>query len=224
MTPLRQHMSAALQRSGTSARTQPSSVREVRLLAQFSGTSPHLSSASELQQDILHRKNVDHLAPTSMRLCSRGLRFFSLPVLERAGQLLASCELQPHTGSPLSSVCKKSVACSAWPPPCTPVCTFPPSRAWDSDCTKDSCAQFLPSTANDAWATCIGARGPRTAPSPALQSLEPAGDTPGQHPAIPPGFFPPLAVSKSPCHPPPTPCIAAASKAPSAKPNHALVS
>jgi integrase/recombinase XerD len=89
MTPLRQHMSAALQRSGTSARTQPSSVREVRLLAQFSGTSPHLSSASELQQDILHRKNVDHLAPTSMRLCSRGLRFFSLPVLERAGQLLA---------------------------------------------------------------------------------------------------------------------------------------
>jgi hypothetical protein len=172
MTPLRQHMSAALQRSGTSARTQPSSVREVRLLAQFSGTSPHLSSASELQQDILHRKNVDHLA--------------------------------------LSSVCKKSVACSAWPPPCTPVCTFPPSRAWDSDCTKNSCAQFLPSTANDAWATCIGARGPRTAPSPALQSLEPAGDTPGQHPAIPPGFFPPLAVSKSPCHPPPTPCIAAA--------------
>jgi len=35
MTPLRQHMIAALQRSGTSERTQHSSVREVRLLAQF---------------------------------------------------------------------------------------------------------------------------------------------------------------------------------------------
>ena len=35
MTPLRQHMIAALQRSGTSERTQHSSGREARLLAQF---------------------------------------------------------------------------------------------------------------------------------------------------------------------------------------------
>jgi integrase/recombinase XerD len=88
MTPLRQQMIAALQLSGKSERTQPSSVREVRLLAQFYGTSPHLISESELQQYILHRKNVDHLASTSMRICSSGIRFFSLHVLERDWRLL----------------------------------------------------------------------------------------------------------------------------------------
>ena len=88
MTPLRQHMSAALQRSGKSERTQHASVREVRLLAQCYGTSPPLISESELQQDLLHRTNVDHLAPTSMRICYSGLRFCSLHVLERAWKLL----------------------------------------------------------------------------------------------------------------------------------------
>ncbi len=88
MTPRRQYMIAALQRSGTRERTQQSSVREVRLLAQFSGTSPHLISASELQQYMLHRKNVDQRAPTSMRICSSGIRFFSLHVLERDWQIL----------------------------------------------------------------------------------------------------------------------------------------
>jgi site-specific recombinase XerD len=88
MTPLRQHMIAALHLSGKSARTQQSSVREVRLLAQFYGTSPHLISASALQPYILHRTNVDHLASTSMRICSSGIRFFSLHVLERDWRLL----------------------------------------------------------------------------------------------------------------------------------------
>ena len=88
MTPLRQQMIAALPLSGKSERTQQSYVREVRLLAQFSGKSPPLISASELQHSILHRKNVDHLASTSMRICYSGIRFFSLHVLERAGKLL----------------------------------------------------------------------------------------------------------------------------------------
>ena len=39
MTPLRPHMIAALQRSGKRERTPQSSVRAVRLLAQFYGTS-----------------------------------------------------------------------------------------------------------------------------------------------------------------------------------------
>jgi len=88
MTPLRQQMIAALQRSGKSERTQQSSVREVRLLAQCYGTSPHLISASELQHYILPRKNVDHLASTSMRICYSGIRFFSLHVLARDWKLL----------------------------------------------------------------------------------------------------------------------------------------
>src|SRR5262245_17884565 len=113
------------------------------------------------------------------------------------GSSSTSFELNPNTGSQLSSVCKKGVACSAWPHPCTTVCTLPPSIAWDSDCTKDSFSKFLTSTANDSWSTFIGARGPRTATSPSLQILSPSCDATGQHTPIPPGFFPPLDVSKS---------------------------
>ncbi|HSX78607.1 MAG TPA: tyrosine-type recombinase/integrase [Candidatus Saccharimonadia bacterium] len=83
MSPLRQHMIAALQLSGKGERTQEASVREVRLLAQFYGTSPDLLSEQELQHSCLHRTNVDGLAPASMRLCYRGLRFFSQHVLTR---------------------------------------------------------------------------------------------------------------------------------------------
>ncbi len=83
MTPLRQHMIAALQRSGKRERTQQSSVREVRLLAQCSGTSPHRISEYELQPYVLHRKNVDGLAPNSRRLCTSGIRCFCHQVLER---------------------------------------------------------------------------------------------------------------------------------------------
>ena len=83
MTPLRQHMIAALQLSGKSERTQQSSVREVRLLAQFYRTSPDLISEQELQQYLLHRKNIDALAPSSMRICYSGIRLFSHHVLGR---------------------------------------------------------------------------------------------------------------------------------------------
>jgi integrase/recombinase XerD len=88
MTPLRQPMLAALQLRGKSARTQHSYGREGRLLAQFYGTSPRLIADSELQPYLRHRKNVDQLAPPSRRICSSGLRFFSLHVLERAWKLL----------------------------------------------------------------------------------------------------------------------------------------
>jgi len=76
-------MLAALHLSGTSERTQASSVREVHLLAQCYHTSPDRISAQELQRYFLHRKNVDGLAPASMRLCYSGLRFFYQHVLQR---------------------------------------------------------------------------------------------------------------------------------------------
>src|SRR5262245_35634345 len=83
MTPLRQHMSTTLQLSGKSERTQQSSVREVRLLAQCYGTSPDLLSERELQAYFLHRKHVDRLAPASRRIGYSGLRFFSHHGLQR---------------------------------------------------------------------------------------------------------------------------------------------
>jgi integrase/recombinase XerD len=83
MTLLRQQMLAALQLSGKGERTQQASVREVRLLAQFYHTSPDRISEQELPHYFLHRKNVDGLAPASMRLCYSGIRFFSQHVLQR---------------------------------------------------------------------------------------------------------------------------------------------
>ena len=83
MTPLRQHMMAALQLSGKGERTQQSDVREVRLLAQCYRKSPDRISALELQRYFLHRKNVDGLAPASIRICYSGIRFFYQHVLQR---------------------------------------------------------------------------------------------------------------------------------------------
>src|SRR5713101_5385184 len=95
-------MIAALQLSGKGERTQQAYVREVRLLAQFSGTSPDLLSAQELQHSCLHRKNVDGLAPASRRLCSRGIRCFSQHVLQRDWHTLTL--MRAHTTHHLPAV------------------------------------------------------------------------------------------------------------------------
>ena len=44
---------------------------------------PTASTEQALQHYFLHRKNVDGLAPASMRLCYSGIRFFSQHVLQR---------------------------------------------------------------------------------------------------------------------------------------------
>src|SRR5215831_17464826 len=95
MTPLRQQMIAALQLSGKGERTQASYVREVRLLAQFYHKSPDRISEQELQHYFLHRKNVDGLAPASMRICYSGIRFFYQHVLKRDWSTLAL--IRAHT-------------------------------------------------------------------------------------------------------------------------------
>ena len=83
MTPLRQHMLAALQRSGKGERTQESYVREGRLLAQCYHKAPDCITEQELQHSFLHRKNVDGLAPASMRICYSGIRLFYPHLLPR---------------------------------------------------------------------------------------------------------------------------------------------
>src|SRR2546428_9714975 len=102
MPPLRQQMFAALQLSGKGERTQEASVREVRLLAQFSHTSPDRIAEPELQHDFLHRKNVDSLAPASMRICSSGIRFFYQHVLKRDWHTLT--RMRAHTAHHLPAV------------------------------------------------------------------------------------------------------------------------
>jgi integrase/recombinase XerD len=94
MSPLRQQMITALHLSGKSARTQASYVREVRLLAQCYHTSPDRISEQELQRYFLHRKNVDGLAPASMRICYSGIRFVSQQVLKRDWSTLSLLRAQ----------------------------------------------------------------------------------------------------------------------------------
>src|SRR5499425_3751703 len=94
MTALRQHMIAALQLSGKGKWTQESYVREVRLLAQFYHKSPDCISEQELQRYFLHRKNVDGLAPASMRICYSGIRFFYEHVLKRDWHTLSLLRAQ----------------------------------------------------------------------------------------------------------------------------------
>jgi integrase/recombinase XerD len=94
MSPLRQQMLAALHLSGKGARTQEAYVREVRLLAQFYHKSPDRLTEQELQHYFLHRKNVDGLAPASMRICYSGIRFFYQYVLQRDWHTLSLLRAQ----------------------------------------------------------------------------------------------------------------------------------
>jgi site-specific recombinase XerD len=87
-------MLAALQLSGKGERTQASYIREVRLLAQFYHKSPDRISEQELQHYFLHRKNVDGLAPASMRICYSGIRFFYQHVLKRDWSTLSLMRAQ----------------------------------------------------------------------------------------------------------------------------------
>jgi site-specific recombinase XerD len=73
----------AVQLSGKGERTQEAYVRAVRLLSEFYSKSPKHISEAELQNYFLHRKNVDGLAPASMRICYSGIRFFYPHVLKR---------------------------------------------------------------------------------------------------------------------------------------------
>src|SRR5437867_9660654 len=102
MTPWRQRMIAALQLSGKGERTQQSSVREVRLLSQFYRNSPDRIAEPERQRSVLPRKNVDGLAPASMRICSSGLRFFSQHVLKDDWHTLSL--IRTHTEHRLPAV------------------------------------------------------------------------------------------------------------------------
>ena len=119
MTPLRQYMIAALLLSGKSERTQQSYVREVRLLAQFYHKAPDRISEQELQRYFLHRKNVDGLAPTSMRLCYSGIRFFSQHVLQHDWHTLALLRAQTTHRLPAVLRVEEGRRLLQAAPPCT---------------------------------------------------------------------------------------------------------
>jgi integrase/recombinase XerD len=89
MTPLRQQMTTALELNGKSPATIEAYVREVYLVSKFYAKRPDMISEEALERYRLHRKNVDHLAPTSIRTCYSGIRFFYQRVLGRKWRIFA---------------------------------------------------------------------------------------------------------------------------------------
>jgi len=66
----------------------------VRMLSQFYDKTPNLISEAELQEYFLHRKNVNHWSPKTMRICYCGIRFFYVNVLERNWHILSILRAQ----------------------------------------------------------------------------------------------------------------------------------
>lgn len=58
-----------LQLNGKCERTQEAYTRAVRMLIDFYDKTPDSITEEELQAYFLHRKNVDHWSPNTMRIC-----------------------------------------------------------------------------------------------------------------------------------------------------------
>ena len=187
-------MIAALHLSGKSERTQASSVREVRLLAQCYHTSPDRISEQELQHDFLHRKNVDGLAPASMRICSSGMRFFSPHVLPRDWSTLALLRAQTthHLPAVLSGEAGRRLLAAA--PLSTTKSPSPRSLAWASGSMQPSSSRSPILTVSASQSMSTAARAPKIATSPCPQLPSRCCVPPGTPIVIRPGSFPPLGA------------------------------
>jgi integrase/recombinase XerD len=89
-----QRMVDTLQLNGKGERTQQAYTRSVRMLSQFYDQTPDLISEQELQEYFLQRKNVNHWAPKTMRICYCGIRFFYVNVLKRDWHILSILRAQ----------------------------------------------------------------------------------------------------------------------------------
>ena len=81
MTPLRQHMIAAMRMRGLSPRTHESYLAAVRDLAKFTRRSPDTLDHADLKRYFAHLVMERHLAPASVRLSYNGIRFLYMQVL-----------------------------------------------------------------------------------------------------------------------------------------------
>ncbi len=77
----------ALTLAGKGSRTVEAYTRALRMLVQFHGKDPCEISEADLESYFLHRRNVDHWSPNTMRMCYCGIRFFFVSVLGRDWRL-----------------------------------------------------------------------------------------------------------------------------------------
>jgi integrase/recombinase XerD len=93
-------MIKALQLNGKGERTQQAYARALRMLVDFYDKSPDLITEEELQDYFLHRKNVNHWSPNTMRICYCGIRFFYEHVLQRHWHILGILRAQSERRLP----------------------------------------------------------------------------------------------------------------------------
>ncbi len=103
-----QRMIDTLQLNGKGERTQQAYARAVRMLSQFYGNPPDVLTEQELQDYFLHRKNIDHWSPKTMRICYCGIRFFYVNVLVRDWHILSILRAAPLRNSHLHFHRRKS--------------------------------------------------------------------------------------------------------------------
>ena len=77
----------ALTLAGKGERTVEAYTRALRMLVAFHGKEPAEVSEADLEAYFLHRRNVDHWSPNTMRICYCGIRFFFVSVLGRDWRL-----------------------------------------------------------------------------------------------------------------------------------------
>lgn len=78
-----ENLITTLQLNGKAERTQANYIRQVRILIEHFDKTPDLISEEELQEYFLHRRNVSNWAPSTMKSCYVGIRFFFENVLKR---------------------------------------------------------------------------------------------------------------------------------------------
>jgi hypothetical protein len=220
MPPLRKQMIDARQRSGKGERTQQAYVRAVRRLSPFSRPSPGRIAEPALQHYLLHRKNVDPLAPASMRICYSALRFFSMSS-NAMGLPSPSCAPQLPTASPPASVLRRAGGSGRSPPLYNITSTSPPSTVWDYACMQLSPFRSPISPLIACWFMAIAGRAPKTATSLCPKSPWRCYAPLGHPTAISPGSFLPLGAINNNTLTPFFPCVDIVSRVPAAQPNNA---
>ena len=88
MSNLRERMMNDMQLHGFAKRTHQAYVRTVRQLQQFYNLSPETISEEQLRDYFIHRKNVSHWSPSTMRIAYNGIKFFYTYTLKRDWSIL----------------------------------------------------------------------------------------------------------------------------------------
>jgi hypothetical protein len=219
MSPLRPHLIAALHLSGTSARTQASSVREGRLRVQFSHQSPDRMTEQSCSALPCTGK-PSTASPQPPCASAPAASASSLTTASHAlGTRWRSCARTRHPGSPPSAGERRAGGSFRRPLPCPTRSPAPPSLAWASASMQPSSCQSPIALGSASRALSPVARAPQIAPSPCPPRPARCSAAPGQPLVTPPGFCPPLGGSPPTVLRRPSLGVAPGCREPSAKRN-----